>query len=81
MGTAATVTLLLQLLPPLITAAEEIINNIELAKSSGVTEEQLNELVISVSKLTNVTTKMLTQAILAKLNVSNVADSSTSTTA
>lgn len=60
---ATTIALILQLIPSVATLIEQITSNIELAKSSGVTEEQLQQLVTATTKLTNLTTNSLIAAM------------------
>lgn len=62
----ATIQLIIALIPPLTTLIEQIISNIELAKSSGVTEAQLETLVTSVSKLTATATAALNASIASQ---------------
>lgn len=74
---AATISLILQLLPSVATLIEQITSNIELAKSSGVTEEQLQQLVTATTKLTNLTTS----ALIAAMKVDETTTSTTQATA
>lgn len=74
---AATIALILQLIPSVATLIEQITSNIELAKSSGVTEEQLQQLVTATTKLTNLTTS----ALIASMKVDETTTSTTQATA
>ncbi len=74
---SATIALILQLIPSVATLIEQITSNIELAKSSGVTEEQLQQLVTATTKLTNLTTS----ALIAAMKVDETTTSTTQATA